>query len=79
MSVQHFERNIKNEFSNPINVHLMDAFIFVKPTRKKLSVSNKLEVYNFLSHFCRIRKLEKVLIAKRLLFKKITVMPRGQM
>ena len=43
------------------------------------SVSNKLDVYNFPSHFCGIRKLEKVLIAKRLLFKKITIMPRGQM
>ena len=42
------------------------------------SVSNKLEVYNFPSHFCGIRKLEKVLIAKRLLFKKITIMPCGQ-
>ena len=67
--------------------HLMDVYIFIKPTIKKLcqinkvpcqSVSNKLEVYNFPSHFRGIRKLEKVSIAKRLLFKKITIMPRGQ-
>ena len=43
------------------------------------SVSNKLEGYNFPSHFRGIRKLEKLLTAKRLLFKKITIMPPGQM
>ena len=37
------------------------------------SVSSKLEVYNFPSDFCGIPKLEKVLIAKRLLFKKVTI------
>ena len=67
--------------------HLMDIYIFIKPTMKKLcqinkvpclSVSNKLDVYNCPSHFRGIRKLEKVSIAKRLLFKKITIMPRGQ-
>ena len=42
------------------------------------SVSNKLEVYNFPSYFRGIRKLGKVLIAKRLLFKKITIMPLGK-
>ena len=73
-SIQHFERNIKNESSSPINV-----FSFVKGKVLCKSVSNKLEVYNFLSHFRGIRKLEKVLIAKRLLFKKITIMPCGQM
>ena len=31
------------------------------------------------TYFCGIRKLEKVLIAKRLLFKRITIMPHGQM
>ena len=43
------------------------------------SVSNKLKVYNFPSHFRGIWKLEKVLVGKRLLFKKITIMPCGQM
>ena len=43
------------------------------------SVLNKLEVYNFPSYFRGIWKLEKVLIAKRFLFKTITIMPRGQM
>ena len=65
----------------------MDVCIFVKPAIKKIvkgkvpcqSVSNKLEVYNFPSDFRGIRKLEKVLIAKKLLFKKIAIMPHGQM
>ena len=39
----------------------------------------KLEVYNFPSHFCGIRKLGKVLITKRLLFRKIAIMPIGKM
>ena len=41
-------------------------------------MSNKLEVCKFPSYFCEIRILEKVLIAKRLLYTKITIMPRGQ-
>ena len=87
-SVQHFERNIKNESSNPINVFSFDGCLyFCKTCHKKIakgkvpcqSASNKLEVYNFPSHFHGIRKLEKVLIAERLLFKKITIMPHEQM
>ena len=87
-SVQHFERNIKNESSNPINVFSFNGCLYIcKPAIKKIvkgkiscqSVSNKLEVYNSPSHFCGIWKLEKVLTAKRLLFKKITIMPPGQM
>ena len=87
-SVQHFERNIKNESSNPINVFSFDGCLYIcKTCHKKIvkgkvpcqSVSNKLEVYNFPSHFRGIRKLEKVLTPKRLLFKKITIMPPEQM
>ena len=86
--VQHFERNIKNESSSPINVLSFDRYLYIcKTCYKKIakgkvpcqSVSNKLEVYNFPSHFRGIQKLEKVLIAKRLLFKKITILPRWQM
>ena len=36
-----------------------------------------LEVYD-LKEFSDIRKLERVLIAKRLLFKNISIMPKGQ-
>ena len=87
-SIQHFERNIKNESSNPINAFSFDGCLYIcKNCHKNIaegkvlcqSVSNKLEVCNFPSHFCEIQKLEKVLIAKRLLFKKITIMPRGEM
>ena len=42
-------------------------------------VSNKLEVFDLPVKFQSIRKLEKVLIAKLLLFKKVTIMPSGQM
>ena len=38
-----------------------------------------MEVFDFLVEFPSIRKLEKVLIAKRLLFKKVSIMPSGQM
>ena len=86
-SVQYFERNIKNESSNPINIFSFDGCLYMcKTCHKKVvkgkvscqSVSNNLEVYNFPSHFRGIWKLEKVLIAKRLLFREITIMPRGQ-
>ena len=43
------------------------------------SVSNMLEVHSLPTEFENIRKLEKVLIAKRLLFKKVAIMPCGQM
>ena len=43
------------------------------------AVSNKLEVFDLPVEFQSIRLLEKVLIAKRLLFKKVTIMPSGQM
>ena len=43
------------------------------------SVSNKLELYNFSSHFHGICKLERVLIGKKRLLKKITIMPHEQM
>ena len=42
-------------------------------------VPNKLEVFDLPVEFQSIRKLEMVLIAKRLLFKKVTIMPYGQM
>lgn len=43
------------------------------------AISNKLEVYNFPTDFESIGKLEKVLIEKRILFKKVVIMPCAQM
>ena len=42
------------------------------------SVYNKLHIQNLPTHFKNIRRLEKVLVSKRILFKKITIMPKGQ-
>ena len=42
------------------------------------SVSNKLEVFDLPTEFQSIRKLERVLIARRVLFKRITGLSRGQ-
>lgn len=39
---------------------------------------NKLELYQFPSDIAKLRRLEKTIIAKRLLFKKIAIMPKGQ-
>ena len=38
------------------------------------AVSNKLEGYNLTTEIENIRKLEKILIAKRILFKKVATM-----
>ena len=42
------------------------------------AVCNKLETYNVPNHFDDMRLLEKVLVAQRLLFKKVITMPRGE-
>ena len=42
------------------------------------AVCNDLKVVKMPERFFNIRKLEKVLISKRLLFKKIAIMPKGQ-
>ena len=42
------------------------------------AVCNKLENFDVPEHFNDLRLLEKVLIARRLLFKKILTMPRGE-
>jgi len=53
-----------------------------KQLRKKKipcqSVSNKLENIELPNGLSNINRLERVLVAKRLLFKKITIMPKGQ-
>ena len=43
------------------------------------AVSNKLKVFDLPIEFQSMQKLEKVLIAKCLLFKKVTIMPSGLM
>ena len=42
------------------------------------AVSNKLAVELLPNEFRDLRRLERVLVAKRILFKKVTVMPKGQ-
>ena len=43
------------------------------------AVSNKLKVFDLPKEFQSVQKLEKVFIAKCLLFKKVTIMPSGPM
>ena len=42
------------------------------------AVINKLQITNLQNQFCDIRILEKILVSKRLLFKKVVIMPKGQ-
>ena len=42
------------------------------------AVCNKLQLFEFPNEISCLRKLEKVIISKRLLFKKIVIMPKGQ-
>eukprot|EP00111_Clytia_hemisphaerica_P014081 TCONS_00041443-protein len=42
------------------------------------AVANALQITNLPERFSDIRKLEKIIIAKRLLFKRITIMSKGQ-
>ena len=39
---------------------------------------NKLQITNLPNQFCDIRILEKILVTKRFLFKKVAIMPKGQ-
>lgn len=42
------------------------------------AIRNELQLYDFPNELKSVRSLEKVLIARKLLFKKITVLPKGQ-
>ena len=42
------------------------------------AVCNNLQIFELPSRFRDLRKLEKIIIVKRLLFKKVTTMPKGQ-
>ena len=50
-------------------------------SKKKLTpcqaVCNKLEITNLPHHLSNVNRLERVLIAKRILFKKVVIMPKG--
>ena len=72
---------------NCINVLSYDRRLYIcKTCHKKLhkkqkpcqSVSNKLENVTLPDGLSSINRLERVLVSKRLLFKKITIMPKGQ-
>jgi len=42
------------------------------------AVSNNLQIFSLPESICTLRRLEKVIIAKRILFKRVTIMPKGQ-
>ena len=42
------------------------------------AVCNKLHIYDFIVELRCIRRLERILIARRLQFKKVTIIPKGQ-
>ena len=42
------------------------------------AVTNGLQLFSFPKELQNLRKLEKIIIAKRLLFKKVAIMPKGQ-
>ena len=50
----------------------------LKETVPAQAVCNNLQIFELPSRFHDLRKLEKIIIAKRLLFKKVTIMAKGQ-
>ena len=50
----------------------------LKGTVPAQAVCNNLQIFELPSRFHDLRKLEKIIIAKRLLFKKVTIMAKGQ-
>ena len=52
-----------------------------RKSKKKVTpcqaVCNRLEIYNLPCNLSDINRLERVLVAKRLLFKKVVIMPKG--
>ena len=43
------------------------------------AVWNKLDIYDFPDDMANLNRLEKAIISRRILFKKVTIMPKGQM
>ena len=50
----------------------------LKGTVPAQTVCNNLQIFELSSRFRDLRKLEKIIIAKQLLFKKVTIMPKAQ-
>ena len=83
---------IANKYKFPIESHCnivqsFDGFYYIcKTCDKKLSakkipcqsVSNKLQIFQLPSELRNVRRLERILIARRIVFKKVTIMPKGQ-
>jgi len=81
-----------NKYKFPIETHCnivqsFDGFYYICNTcDKKLlgkkipcqSVSNKLQVSQLPSELRNVRRLERILIVRRIVFKKVTIMPKGQ-
>ena len=42
------------------------------------AVCNKLQIFEALSEIKKLNRLERILIGRRILFKKVTIMPNGQ-
>ena len=42
------------------------------------AVSNKLDIFDFPDDLANMNRLEKAIISRRILFKNITIMPKGQ-
>ena len=42
------------------------------------AVSNKLDIFDFPDDLANMNRLERVIISRRILFKKVTIMPKGQ-
>ena len=81
-------RKYNGDFDKKFLVKSFDTLFYIRKTchNKYIkgsvpyqAVSNKLELYNLPTEFESIRKLEKILIVKRILFKKVATMPCGQM
>ena len=89
-TVQIFEKNkYQVETSSVFDCIVCSAdgkqYICIKCHKKLLkgtvpaqAVCNNLQIFKLPSRFRDLRKLEKIIIAKRLLFKKVTIMPKGQ-
>ena len=43
------------------------------------AVSNKLDITCFRKEFESIQKLERLLVSRRILFKKVVIMPKGKL
>ena len=84
--IDKYESSDSNFYFSPVQSFNGNLYICLTCSRKLKSkksqtpcqaVGNKLELYNFPQNLPDINRLEKVLISKRLLFKKVVIMPKG--